>query len=134
MTGTEPNQGKENHHLIKENLCLAEKNRLATAIEALDIVVSELHIHRQIARNQNEREIANLNSKLDQAWLTEQHPCSLIDHLRAQSNGLNANTVQPKMHNGSVWGKIRPCFEDHHPGHENPRHQSGGEQGGEEQI
>jgi hypothetical protein len=78
------------------------------------------------------REIANFNSKLDQAWLTEQHLCSLIDHLCAQIDGLRANAVQPKMHNGSGWGGIRPRFEGHHPGHENPRHQSGGDQGGEE--
>ncbi len=103
MTGTEPNQGEENHHLVKENLCLAEANHcLAAAIEALGIVVSELHLHEQIARNQNERENSNLNSELDQVWLNEQHLCPLIDHLRSQINGLRANAVQPEMQ----WGRL----------------------------
>jgi hypothetical protein len=98
MTDTEPDQGEENHHLVKEKLCLARKNhRLATAIEALGIVVSELHLREQIARNQNEREIANLNFKLDQAWLTEQHLCSLIDHLRAQIDGYMLMQSNPRF-------------------------------------
>jgi hypothetical protein len=137
MTGTEPNQGgvstssgetqvEENHHLVEEN------RRLAAAIEALGVVVSELGLCEEITRNETEREIPNLTSKLDQAWSSEQHLCSLIDHLEAQINGLCANAVHLKMHNADGWGRIRPGVEDLHPGHKNPRHQSGGEQGGEE--
>jgi hypothetical protein len=137
MMGTEPNHGgvstssgeslvEENYHLVDEN------HHLATAIEALGIVVSELGLREEITRKETEREIANLTSKLDQAWSSEQHLCSLIDHLEAQINGLHAIAVHLKMHNADGWGRIRPGVEDLHPGHENPRHQSGGEQRGEE--
>jgi hypothetical protein len=96
--GTESNQGgvntssvqslvEENHHLVRENRCLA------AAIEALGVVISELGLREEITRNETERETANLTSKLDQEWSTEQHLCSLIDHLRAQINGLRANAV-----------------------------------------
>jgi hypothetical protein len=119
MTGTEPNQGgvstssgeslvEENHHLVEENRCLAD------AIEALGVVVSELGLRKEITRNDSEREIANLISKLDQAWLSEQHLCSLIDHLEAQINGLRANAVLLEMHNANGWGRIRPGIEDLH--------------------
>ncbi len=137
MTGTEPNQGgvstssgeslvEENHHLVKEN------RPLAAAIEALGVIVSELGLREEITRNETEREIINLTSKLDQMWSTEQHLCSLIDHLEAQMNGLRASAVHLEMHNANGWGRIRPGVKDLHPGHENPRHQLGGEQGGEE--
>jgi hypothetical protein len=89
MTGTEPNQGgvstssgeslvEENHHLLEGN------HSLAAAIEALGVIISELGLREEITRNETEREIVNLTSKLDQVWLTEQHLCSLIDHLEAR--------------------------------------------------
>ncbi len=53
-------------------------------------------------------------------------------HLEAQINGLRANAVYLKVHNANGLERIRPGVEDLHPGHENPRHQLGGEQGGEE--
>jgi hypothetical protein len=63
-------QVEENGCLVKENLCLAkEVHCLAKITDALGIVVSELWLREQIARN----EITNLNFKLEQAWLTEQH-------------------------------------------------------------
>jgi hypothetical protein len=82
MMGTELNQGgvstsngeslvEENHHLVKEN------RHLAAAIEALGVVVSELGLREEITRNETEREIENLTSKLDQAWSSEQHLCSI---------------------------------------------------------
>jgi hypothetical protein len=77
-----------------------EMRRLAKITDALGIVVSELRLREQIARN----EITSLNSELEQAWLTEQHLCSLNDHLCAQINELCANAdQQPKMPHASGW-------------------------------
>ena len=129
MTGTEPFQGGASTSsagsLVEENIRLVEENRRLSAMNlSLGITVSDLINREEITRDETERRIfeletriANLNIELGQAWLLEQHLLSLIDSLNAQIQRLQP--VQP-INEALGWGRIRnrPAYLDL-PTHEN---------------
>ena len=129
MTGTEPFQGGASTSsagsLVEENIRLVEENRRLSAMNlSLGITVSDLINREEITRDETERRIfeletriANLNIELGQAWSLEQHLLSLIDSLNAQIQRLQP--VQP-INEALGWGRIRnrPAYLDL-PIHEN---------------
>ena len=129
MTGTEPFQGGASTSsagsLVEENIRLVQENcRLSAMNLSLGITVSDLINREEITRDETERRIfeletriANLNIELGQAWSLEQHLLSLIDSLNAQIQRLQP--VQP-INEALGWGRIRnrPAYLDL-PTHEN---------------
>ena len=137
MTGTEPFQGGASTSsagsLVEENIRLVEENcRLSAMNLSLGITVSDLINREEITRDETERRIfeletriADLNIELGQAWLLEQHLLSLIDSLNAQIQRLQP--VQP-INEALGWGRIRnrpaylelPTHENQEPEPEEP--------------
>ena len=123
MTGTEPFQGGASTSsagsLVEENIRLVEENCHLSAMNlSLGITVSDLINREEITRDETERRIfeletriANLNIELGQAWSLEQHLLSLIDSLNAQIQRLQP--VQP-INEALGWGRIRnrPAYLD----------------------